>query len=210
MRSPFRKDPADADAILSAAREKIQVFHNGLSDPEDAEKDADDADDAERDDDSESDGADDPEVDGTSTDAKLNKDVISSKELKDSRTSALLENEKSVMLCDEVVFTPQGSLMNVAKSSSECPSGNFNLMCASDAQEPIDNSPNCRASSNADVDYMEIEESNICEPWVQGLMEGDYSDLTVEERLNALVALISVAIEGNSIRVILEVTICFS
>ena len=36
-------------------------------------------------------------------------------------------------------------------------------------------------------------------------MEGDYSDLSVEERLYALVALISMAIEGNSIRVVLEV-----
>ncbi|GER36424.1 homeobox protein [Striga asiatica] len=51
---------------------------------------------------------------------------------------------------------------------------------------------------------VEIDESKLGEPWVQGLTEGEYSDLSVEERLNALVALIGIANEGNSIRVILE------
>ena len=36
------------------------------------------------------------------------------------------------------------------------------------------------------------------------LMEGEYSDLSIEERLNALVCLIGVANEGNTIRVVLE------
>jgi hypothetical protein len=35
-------------------------------------------------------------------------------------------------------------------------------------------------------------------------MEGEYFDLSVEERLNALVSLIGVANEGNTIRVVLE------
>jgi hypothetical protein len=35
-------------------------------------------------------------------------------------------------------------------------------------------------------------------------MEGEYSDLSFEERLNALVSLIGVANEGNTIRVVLE------
>lgn len=58
------------------------------------------------------------------------------------------------------------------------------------------------------VPYQEdtvIDESQSGEPWVQGLVEGEYSDLSVEERLNALVALIGVANEGNSIRLVLEV-----
>ncbi|XP_018483497.2 homeobox-DDT domain protein RLT2 isoform X2 [Raphanus sativus] len=42
------------------------------------------------------------------------------------------------------------------------------------------------------------------EQWVQGLVEGDYSNLSIEERLNALVALIGIAIEGNTIRISLE------
>lgn len=45
------------------------------------------------------------------------------------------------------------------------------------------------------------------EQWVQGLVEGDYSNLSIEERLNALVALIGIAIEGNTIRISLEVSL---
>ena len=53
-------------------------------------------------------------------------------------------------------------------------------------------------------DNMESDESKFGESWLQGLTEGEYSDLSVEERLNALVALVSMANEGNSIRVVLE------
>lgn len=59
--------------------------------------------------------------------------------------------------------------------------------------------------TNTEQEDADIDESNLGEPWVQGLMEGEYSDLSVEERLNALVSLIGVAIEGNSIRLVLEV-----
>lgn len=45
----------------------------------------------------------------------------------------------------------------------------------------------------------------VGEPWVQGLVEGEYADLSVEERLNALVALVTVVNEGNAIRIALEV-----
>ncbi|KAL1537842.1 homeobox-DDT domain protein RLT1-like [Salvia divinorum] len=57
--------------------------------------------------------------------------------------------------------------------------------------------------ANLDQD-VDIDESKTGELWVQGLTEGEYSDLSVQERLSALVALIGVANEGNSIRVILE------
>lgn len=63
--------------------------------------------------------------------------------------------------------------------------------------------------NNTDNEDIEIDESSIGEPWVQGLVEGEYSDLSVEERLHALVALIGVALEGNSIRIVLEVHLCF-
>jgi hypothetical protein len=53
----------------------------------------------------------------------------------------------------------------------------------------------------------DIDESHVGEPWVQGLMEGEYSDLSVQERLNALVALVEAVNEGNTIRMALEVII---
>lgn len=51
----------------------------------------------------------------------------------------------------------------------------------------------------------EIDERSSGEPWVQGLTEGEYCDLCVEERLSALVVLISVVNEGNVVRAVLEV-----
>lgn len=59
-------------------------------------------------------------------------------------------------------------------------------------------------TSSIDQGNTEVDEKKSGESWVQGLTEGEYSDLCVEERLNALVALISVANEGNIIRLVLE------
>ncbi|XP_076918162.1 homeobox-DDT domain protein RLT1-like [Bidens hawaiensis] len=56
---------------------------------------------------------------------------------------------------------------------------------------------------NVNQGSTEIDEGKS-EPWVQGLTEGEYSDLCVEDRLNALVALVGIANEGNIIRVVLE------
>nr|XP_043622905.1 homeobox-DDT domain protein RLT1 isoform X2 [Erigeron canadensis] len=58
--------------------------------------------------------------------------------------------------------------------------------------------------SSIDQGNIEIDEGKFGETWVQGLTEGEYSDLCVEERLNALVSLIGIANEGNIIRVVLE------
>ena len=52
------------------------------------------------------------------------------------------------------------------------------------------------------------EETNIDvnhegESWVQGLMEGEYSHLSVDEHLNSRVSLIGMENEGNTILVVL-------
>ncbi|KAJ6343212.1 hypothetical protein OIU76_005030 [Salix suchowensis] len=46
----------------------------------------------------------------------------------------------------------------------------------------------------------EIDESHPGEVWLLGLMEGEYSDLSIEEKLNGLVALIDLVSAGSSIR----------
>lgn len=48
--------------------------------------------------------------------------------------------------------------------------------------------------------HTEIDESHPGEVWLLGLMEGEYSDLSIEEKLNALVALIDLLSAGSSIR----------
>ncbi|KAK1268787.1 hypothetical protein QJS04_geneDACA008298 [Acorus gramineus] len=193
VRSPYRKDPADAEAILTAARENLRIFENRLSESEEAEKDTEDADDVERDYDSESDGADDPEVDDVSTVSNSKLENVCVDELKVSDASACSHNGtllQNIHRHGEKVFS----------SSLET---HKNHTVSGDYRDHSHVPQNCEGSHD-DLEDTEIDESGSGEPWVQGLMEGEYSDLNVEERLNALVALIGFCIEGNSIRVILE------
>ncbi|KAJ6853925.1 homeobox-DDT domain protein RLT2 isoform X2 [Iris pallida] len=203
VRPAYRKDPADADAILSAAREKIQVFQNVISDSEEVEKDVEDTDDVEKDEDSECDGADDPEVDDTNTDAKSNKSVVFANELRDARPSASVDYEKGEVLGGVVGVTPRSG-SNVDKTLSVISSRNSNLTSVSGAHQSLEMSPNFPGINTADANGTEIDDNHLGEPWVQSLTDGDYYELSTKERLDALVALIDVAIEGNSIRVILE------
>lgn len=46
----------------------------------------------------------------------------------------------------------------------------------------------------------EIDESHPGEPWLLGLMEGEYSDLSIEEKLDVFVALIDLLSSGSTIR----------
>ncbi|KAJ8748191.1 hypothetical protein K2173_000599 [Erythroxylum novogranatense] len=57
-----------------------------------------------------------------------------------------------------------------------------------------------KSKSNSLIVYNEIDESHQGEVWMLGLMEDEYSDLNIEEKLNALVALIDLLSAGSSIR----------
>lgn len=50
------------------------------------------------------------------------------------------------------------------------------------------------------IDGTEIDESHVGDAWVFGLMEGEYANLSVEEKLNALVALFNLVNSGNSVQ----------
>ncbi|KAK1281578.1 hypothetical protein QJS10_CPB22g00981 [Acorus calamus] len=50
------------------------------------------------------------------------------------------------------------------------------------------------------VEYTEIDESHPGEAWVVGLMEGEYSNLSTEEKLSALAALVDLTGAGSSLR----------
>ncbi|XP_059659804.1 homeobox-DDT domain protein RLT2 [Cornus florida] len=202
VRAPYRKDPADAEAILSAAREKIQIFKNGYFDGEDA--DDVERDDAERDEDSESDVAEDPEVDDLASEMKPNEEVLSC-EAKIFQASSFPGNGKEASQ-DEVMEAPQGGFGTSDNGLQLMQSEGFSEVKTSrtSVDQSVEVTGICNEAVNPDLEDTVIDESNSGEPWVQGLMEGEYSDLSVEERLNALVALIGVANEGNSIRIILE------
>ncbi|CAM0953906.1 unnamed protein product [Alopecurus aequalis] len=188
VKTPYRKDPSDSEAVFSAAREKIRVFQNALLECEEVEKDVDDA---ERgDDDSECDEADDdPDGDEVNIEEKyVNASVVRAKD-GGIPTAAGATNDK----VQSVVNTSMPP-----SPHSKSPSGS---LLALDKSTAVSTSSDPPIGASQDT---EIDESNQGESWVQGLAEGDYCDLSVEERLNALVALIGVATEGNSMRAVLE------
>lgn len=57
-----------------------------------------------------------------------------------------------------------------------------------------------RSKTNMRKVHTEIDESHPGEVWLLGLMEGEYSDLSIEEKLNAIVALIDLLHAGSNMR----------
>ncbi|CAL5342772.1 unnamed protein product [Camellia sinensis] len=105
-----------------------------------------------------------------------------------------------------VMETPEVGVKNLGDSSPLMQSKEYKDVksIGASVDQSIDVAGICNEAATLDQEDMVIDEINSGEPWVQGLMEGEYSDLSVEERLSAVVALIGVANEGNSIRIILE------
>ncbi|CAJ1961770.1 unnamed protein product [Sphenostylis stenocarpa] len=187
VRDAFRKDPADADSILSEARKKIQIFENGFLAGEDG-------DDVEREEESESDEVDeDPEDD----------DLVNP-----SSANQMSEQYDDKNICSSNGKENLGHNIDIIQNDFDTDLPCFPKNGSTDADCPSSvNRPATCQDVNAgslDQDNMEIDESISGESWILGLAEGEYSDLSVEERLNALVALVGVANEGNSIRVVLE------
>ncbi|XP_057751041.1 homeobox-DDT domain protein RLT1-like isoform X2 [Arachis stenosperma] len=199
VRTAFRKDPADAESILSEARKKIQIFENGFLAGEDADEvereddierdDVERYDDVEREEESESEEVDDdPEVDDLLGPSSANKTSV---------------------LCDDFSSIGKESLGHKVELIQD----QFEKDLPENGTKDVDGSKDAHLPdaitgqpviTNFEEDNMEIDESKTGESWVEGLAEGEYSDLSVEERLNALVVLVGVANEGNSIRVVLE------
>ncbi|XP_038690114.1 homeobox-DDT domain protein RLT1-like isoform X2 [Tripterygium wilfordii] len=185
VRALYRKDPADAEAILTSARKKIRIFENGFLGGEDV--------DVEKDEDSECDVDDDAEVDGLATPLVASKDADHCIE---EQTSSKRGKDKD---CGDVEQNKNESenLLSILP------------MNGSDGTNKPSSDEQCIAGKDVEARYLgpesiEIDESDTGESWVQGLTEGEYSHLSVEERLHALVALIGVANEGSSIRFVLE------
>ena len=178
------KDPADGDAILAEARKKIKAFENGLTGPEDLN-------DLERDEDFECDIDEDPEVDDLAAlpSASKNADL--------GEANGLSEKGGEMMFSDVKADVKS----EVEKGVSSPPTSSMKTIvpqCHNEQGKDI--AVSCVDNKNAVVEDIKQGRS-----WVLGLTEGDYSHLSVEERLEALVALVGIANEGNSIRASLEV-----
>ncbi|KQK04896.1 homeobox-DDT domain protein RLT2 isoform X2 [Brachypodium distachyon] len=199
VKAPYRKDPADSEAVLSAAREKIKLFQNALSECEEVEKDVDDAD--RGDDDSECDDADD-DPDG---------DEVNVEE-KNVKASVIRAHDGGIPTVPCDINDELNTLGNTSMPSSPHSRSQSNssgmldkaTAASTSSDPPIGASSAYHEVATDSAQDTEIDESNQGESWVEGLADGDYCDLSVEERLNALVALVNVATEGNSMRAILE------
>ncbi|KAM7530190.1 hypothetical protein LguiB_033600 [Lonicera macranthoides] len=82
---------------------------------------------------------------------------------------------------------------NDSAVDSDCDSGASSL-------PKLNQRNHCKDRKNMLTVYNEIDESHPGEAWVLGLMEGEYSELNIEEKLDALVALIDLLSAGSSIR----------
>lgn len=201
VRAAYRKDPADAEALLSAAKERIRVFKSGFPEGEEA-------DDVEKDEDSESDVPEDPEVDDLGNESNFQKEAKHSFDADNIYATTSLE--KGIGTPDKIMENLQVDIGNVSNSIVPLHSEGINVVKSVSAftKKSTDIAVGCKEAAFPDQEDTDIDESNSGEAWVQGLIDGEYSDLSVEERLIALVALIGVAIEGNSIRMVLEVVFC--
>ncbi|XP_073061093.1 homeobox-DDT domain protein RLT2-like isoform X2 [Primulina eburnea] len=195
VRSPYRKDPVDAESILAAAREKIRVYQNGITegdDAEDVEKE-----DAEQDQDSDSEVAEDPDADDLDSELKLKENSYSSEKLNLRNKNFSHHGKESLSVFRDTPSVSHGiiqgdSVLSHCFGDIKCNGGSLYDVAAA------------HPNSISDQDTAVIDEYDSLESWVQGLTEGEYTDLSIEERLNALIALVGVVNEGNAIRLALE------
>ncbi|KAE9451223.1 hypothetical protein C3L33_16855, partial [Rhododendron williamsianum] len=91
-----------------------------------------------------------------------------------------------------------GSVDNDSKDN-DIDSSDDDSECSSDRR--ILDQGSCHEKGNKTLTvYTEIDESHPGEVWLLGLVEGEYSDLSIDEKLNALVALVDLLSAGSSIR----------
>lgn len=116
-----------------------------------------------------------------------------------SSSAYRLRPSPAIMDVDEFQSdTDFGSVDDIAASASIC-SSSYDSECDSEklcAQRfKIQKSKNENPTVSTEIDV-----SHPGEAWLLGLMEDEYSGLSIEEKLNALVALIDLLSDGSSIR----------
>lgn len=102
------------------------------------------------------------------------------------------EEEVSPSDCEDF-----GSVDEISEVSGRCNDSKCESMDSSPARLKRNH---CQKKNDTLTVYNEIDESHPGEAWLLGLMEGEYSDLSIEEKLNALAALTDLLSAGSSIR----------
>ncbi|KAL8143873.1 hypothetical protein V2J09_016905 [Rumex salicifolius] len=90
-------------------------------------------------------------------------------------------------------YSPKGSGFSRDNDDTDCDFRRINLSKSR-------NSWQYNREININSPGTEIDESQSGEAWMLGLMEGEYSDLSIEEKLNIMVALVDLLCAGSSIR----------
>ncbi|KAK6134925.1 hypothetical protein DH2020_031345 [Rehmannia glutinosa] len=136
--------------------------------------------------------ADDPDVDDLDAVAKLKEASRCSETSRFEDVSQYVKENS----CSELMETPLDALGNSKSSSTLSQSVDGIKSKGATGINP--------QIAIHDLENIVTDECGFGEPWIEGLTEGEYADLSTEERLNALVALIGVANEGNAVRIALE------
>ncbi|MFS8012183.1 putative transcription factor & chromatin remodeling DDT family [Helianthus anomalus] len=134
--------------------------------------------------------------------------------LKLAATTDEVEQLVSSMLSSDITLFEKISsstyrlrINSVTKNSEDDESDLEDYGSVDDDPKDISDSPDINGQKNVTKNkdskllvISEIDESYPGEMWLLGLMEGEYSDLNVEEKLSALLALIDLLSAGSSIR----------
>ena len=121
---------------------------------------------------------------------------ISSSSYRLRSNSRTKENENFQSETDD-----SGSIDDDSKNSQKYSSSDdSNSDSETSGLEKLNHMNNHKKRSDLLTIYTEIDESYPGEVWLLGLMEGEYSNLSIEEKLNALMALVDLVSGGSSIR----------
>ncbi|KAI5081671.1 hypothetical protein GOP47_0001414 [Adiantum capillus-veneris] len=196
VKPAYRKKPEDAERLLQAASERICLFQSGILDACDEEKYMEGSEEGEK----EPLLADDVE-DFTVDDMRGGQDK--------GKVTFSLKGGKIVSAGERKIGGCPGKTktFELHSKNGESRGKHALLSSLSHGNASMQDGREGRAQRDktlASAVDNEIDESHGGEPWVQGLWEGEYSGLSVEERLNALVALVETVNEGNTVRVALE------
>jgi hypothetical protein len=94
-----------------------------------------------------------------------------------------------------------GSVDDELNNSDTCSSGDdFESASINSNIRKLKRDNNRKVKHNRLKVYTEIDESRAGEVWLLGLMDSEYSDLKIEEKLAALAALTGLLSSGSSIR----------
>ncbi|WOL01008.1 homeobox-DDT domain protein RLT3 [Canna indica] len=94
-----------------------------------------------------------------------------------------------------------GSVDDESNASASCSSDDSEVDSAIQDWQIVKCKVRHKKTSQDLTEYMEIDESYSGEAWMQGLMEGEYINLSIEEKLDALVALIDVVGACSGLRI---------